>query len=509
MINPVDLSYAQWLTEDEHACQRAIMKARRYHEGAQPVALTDRLREFLGLTAPASSTTGGIYADRDLSPFVMNMTRLVTDAVAERLLVAGFDTDEPDEQESDDGTTTPLPTPVADWAWETWLRNRMDAKQDEVHTGAIRDGEYFVIVDWDEELGRVRFTPHQRYTDPQQAGGDGMGCRMYYPDDDDSQRPLYATKRWVETWVDSDKKRHTEQRMNVYYPDRVEQMHLKGGVWEQYAPTIPWRGEDGNPMGIAVVHFRNVGCSPEAWDAFPLQDALNKALIDLVAAADLTAFRTGFASGFYPTEDGGTPQEDGSNALRLAPGTIFGTMNPNARFEWSDGADLTTLLDVKNALILDIAAVTSTPAARFITTKQIAAEGTLKQQEGPLLAKIAKRQALIGNGWEDVFRLARRLENLRGAGGLDEEIELSTRWEPAETRDDEGEAARLTLKQQLGIPQQVLWRELGYSPTEIQAMQAQKDAQAQQEHDRQVALLQAKPAMVMQNGNGIPMKGAN
>lgn len=499
MMNPVDQSYAQFLHEDEKACQRAIVKARRYHEGHQPVALTDRLREFLGMHQPQSGFTGGMFNDRDLSPFVFNIMHLVVEAVAERLIVAGLDTDEPDEDKQADGTSTPLPTPVADWAWTTWLRNRMDAKQDEVHTGAIRDGEYFVIVDWDADLTRVRFTPEQRYIDPE-IGGDGLGCQMHYPDDDDSQRPLYATKRWVETTVGADKQRVTNQRRNIYYPDRIEQQYLIGGVWEPYAPTIPWRGIDGQPMGIAVIHFRNVGCSPEAWQAFPLQDALNKALIDLVAAADLTAFRAYFLTGMYPTEDGQQPMEDGSNAMRMAPGTMFGTMNVNAKLQVIDGADLRNMIEVKEALIFDIAIVTATPASRFITTKQIAAEGTLKQQEGPLLAKITKRQALIGNGWEDVFRVARRLENKFGVGGLDEEVEISTRWEAAETRDDVAEAARLTLRQSLGVPESVLWKELGYSPTEIEAMQQIKDAQAQADHARQVALLQAKPAMMAMNG---------
>lgn len=489
----IDVSYAAFLKEDELAHERAIMKARRYHEGVQPVALTDRLREFLGLGDRQSSTTGGMFNDRDLSPFVMNITRLVVDAVAERMLVAGFDTDEPDEKAGQ-----PLPTPVATWAWETWLRNRMDAKQDEVHTGAIRDGEYFVIVDWDEDNQRARFTPHPRFTDAAEVGGDGMGCQMYYPDDDDSQRPIYATKRWTEISFDDAGKRHTEQRKNYYYPDRIEQKHLVSGRWEQYAPTIAWTAA-GKPLGIAVIHFRNVALRCEAWDAFPLQDALNKAMIDLVAASDLTAFRVFFVTGMFPTEDGLAPAADGSNAMRLSPGAMFGTMNKDGKVTVIDGADLSNLQAHKDGLILDIAAITSTPASRFITTKQVAAEGTLKQQEGPLLAKITKRQALIGNAWEDVYRLARRLANMHGEA-LSEDVEISTRWAAAETRDDAGEAARLTLEQTLGVPAQVLWKKLGYTPTEIAAMQEMKDEAAVQEMERQQALIQARGPMVV---NGV------
>lgn len=504
MTTPADLSYAMSLYADEVARQKAIVKARAYHDGRQPTALTDRLREFLGLHPGAqSSTTGGIWSDRDdaANPFVLNVSRVVVNAVTERLLIAGFDTDE----DAQDATTrASLPRPVADWAWQLWQDNRMDAKQDDTDTDTIRDGEAFVIVDWDAENARPRFTPHPAYTDAQEAGGDGFGCKVFYPDDDPFHPPEFATKRWTARQIDDRGKRTTIQRLNVYYPERIEQFVLAGGDWQPYDRPIPWVGPAG-PLGVAVVPFANVGCRAEAWDALPLQDALNKSLIDLITAADVTAFRIMAAFGWIPTADGLAPQTDGSNALFVQPGMIIGTTKSKneADLKAIEGANLDQLVNVIQNLILWIAMVTDTPLNRFTQTRQIAAEGTLKQQEAVLLGKIRKRQARIGNGWEDCLALARRLENTFGAGGLDEDVTISARWESAETRDELAERQALQVEQQLGVPDEVLWAKLGYSPSEIDAMRQQKQEQAAQDFERQQQLIGARAgAAVPFAGNG-------
>jgi hypothetical protein len=432
----------------------------------------------------------------DCSPFVMNVSRIVVSAISERLLVSGIATDEPKEANGQ-----PLPAPVEDWAWSVWLENRMDAKQDEVHTGALIDGEYFVIVDWDDERAMPRFTPHPRYTDPD-VHGNGFGCKMFYKDDDESCAPLYATKRWAEVAIDERGRRTTEQRLNIYYPERIVQQVLRGGAWSEYAPDIPWVDGAGAPLGIAVIHVKNADLRCEAWDAFPLQDALNKALVDLIASADLTAFRILFAKGFYPTDDGQAPEADGSNMLKLAPGAIFGTLSIDGDIKSIEPADLSQLVDLVQNLVIWIAQVTDTPISRFLATRAVAAEGTLKQQEAPLLGKIRKRQTLFGNAWEDCYELALRLANMFGLMSLDEEIEFSTQWTPAETRDELAETQRLQLERDMGIPEEVIWAKLGYTPAEIANMRDMKDAQAQKAMEAQQALIAARPPQMM-NGKGM------
>ncbi|MBM3748923.1 MAG: hypothetical protein FJW34_24410, partial [Acidobacteria bacterium] len=268
------LSFLEWMSSQETARQKAVVKARNYHDGEQSTFLNDRLKEFLYL--------GKESGEPD---FHLNVCRSVVTAITERLLVSGFDS-------ANEG--------LAKWAWSVWSDNRLDAGQDEVHEGAIRDGEYFVLVDWDSEKRRVRFTPHQRYTDGSN-GGDGFGCKIWYPDDNPALPATYAAKRWTEV-TDNSKAR---QRMTLYYPERVEKYAASGAAWERVSDPgdagwpLAWVDQQGQPLGLPVIHFYNPALRCEAWDGIPLQNAINKTLIDLLATADLTAFRIFVALGWY------------------------------------------------------------------------------------------------------------------------------------------------------------------------------------------------------------------
>jgi len=133
---------------------------------------------------------------------------------------------------------------------------------------------------------------------------------------------------------------------------------------------------------------------------------------------------------------------------------------------------------------MKLAQVTDTPAARFQITGQIAAEGTLKQQEGPLLAKVRAYKTLIGNGWEDLFTICRNLAVLHGQT-FSENATVETQWEPSETRDEKEEMEKLEIKQRLGIPKEQLWSEMGYDDEQIAAMKAQAEAEAAVEMEQQ------------------------
>ncbi len=462
--NQTELAYLDYLSDVEDARQRAIALARRYHDGDQDVYMTARVRQFLALN--------------DEVELRMNVCRQVVTAITERLLVAGFDTGE-----APDATGT---KPLARWAWDTWQKNRMDAKQDDVHEGALRDGEYFVIVDWDAETSMARLTQHPRFVSVE-AGGDGCGVRMIYPDDDDTQKPLYAVNQWTET-IQTMMGTQSRMRRTLYYPDRIERYVYNSG-WIQYVeddaapdpgngeasepawPT-PWRYAAGNPLGIPVVHFKNKGMRCEAWDAIPLQDGLNKALIDCLATADVSAFQILFASGWMPTKDGQAPKEDGSNLLEIAPGQIIGSTKPEARLTPIEGADISKLIELTQQLVMWLAMITNTPLSRFISTKQVASSDTLKGQDEPLDNKVELRQTLFGNSWEDVMSMARRLENVFGIGGLDETLTFSTLWYRKRSLDE------LEKKKKLGVPQEMIWSEMGYSPDQIEQMKAMPQYQA-------------------------------
>jgi len=457
-----ELAYLAWLAGEEATRQKNVVLARDYYDGEHDVKLTERQKEFLGFNAAEER-------------FAVNYCSTVVDAVAERLEVAGFSS---------------VNDEVATQAWRWWQLNRMDEVAQDVHLDAVRDGEHFVMVDWDEEERRPRFIPHPRYTDPQ-VGGTGFGCKAFYPNDDPTQPMLYASKRWTETVDDDQTGRRTRQRMTVYRADQVEKYVLAsssaGGYQVDWQPIedegdggwpVQWTDGAGRPLGIPVLHFRNPGLETELWDAIPVQDAINKTALDILAAADVCGFRILVATGFMPTTDGKAPESDGGNYIKIFPGAWV-AIPDGASLDALDGTNLEPMLKALDSWIMKLAQVTDTPPARFQITGQIARAETVKAQEGPLLAKVGARQVRFGNGWEDVMERARRLANAFGGMGLDEEALISTEWAPAETRVEKDFIEMLGMKvEKLKVPLETIWAEAGYSQEEIEEMKGTEEYQA-------------------------------
>lgn len=499
-VNPADVAhlsaletgekvYFLSLLRDDAALLKRMQRARNYHDGTQFVKLTDRLREYLG-----DDTT---LDDADL--LALNVCHTVVNAVTEKLLVRGFDTDEevPVAVDAETGVEEEGEKPVATWATTVWQRNRMDVRQDDVHTPTIRDREAFVIVDWDAESQMPRFTAHKRYVSAD-VGGDAEGCKIVYQNNDPDQPAMFAVKRWTEPYFEAGVER-SRLRMTVYYPDSIEKWaSTAGDNWQAHTDDpsepwpLPWVDNDGNPLGIAVIHFRNHGDDQEARRAIPLQNALNKLLVDLMQASDYTAFRILIALGWDPVD------EDG-NDLVIAPGRWIGTTDHDGKVEVVDGANLDNMLNVIDAIILRVAQVTDTPAHRFITTKAIASDETQKQGDSPLVNKLRKRQARIGNGWEDAMHLALRLHNKAATDDeapaddttpplaeLPEAI-FSCQWEPAEARDTQAELEQAEIKQRIGVPFEQVMLDLGYEPSKVAQWAIKKEQRRQEEAAQQQA----------------------
>lgn len=462
-INLAELAFLSWQKEEEVSRQKAVVLCRQFFDGAHDVKLTSRQKEFLNV--------------EDDHEFSLNIVRSVVDAMTDRLLLQGVNSNEGDEADKETGGQgdRETPKPLAEWADDLFEQSGLNTLYHTVHEGSLRDGEYFVFVDYDIEPARPRFTPHERYTDAE-VNGDGFGCKAHYPDEDTNQPMQYASKRWVELL---DTKGKTRSRMTLYYPEMVEKYELVSGAWVKFQDEgdtswpLPWVDSAGAPLGIPVIHFPNTpDLRSEIWDAIPMQRATNKGLLDLLAAADATGFRILATFGWIPTTDGAPLKTDSSNRAKVSPGTILGTTKSKseAGMEAVEGADLSNLIETINSLIGWFAIVTSTPASRVSFTKLIASEGTLKQQNEGLFAKIRKRQMLYDRAWNRCFEMARKLANTFGNANLPEEPAFVMQWEPIQARDTKEEQEEWKVKREMGIPVQVIWQEMGYSQKEIQAM---------------------------------------
>ena len=448
--SPLNEALERWIREQEQVLRQQYGLFENYYRGQQRAKLTDRMK-------------------RVVSPeleFRDNVCAVVVDIQAERLEVTGF-TVEPD------GST------AGDWIWNLWKANRMDQVQGQVHVQSAMKGDAYVMVSYDDARARPVFT----FEDPH------MIVPRYNPG---TGELLWVSKTWVESVAIGEESR---TRMNLFFPNRIEKFVADGSRWipfldpgEEFWP-VPWLNRDGSPLGIPIVPFPNKALGDdfgqsELTDVVPMQDILNKSVVDLVQTMDTMAFQQRWTIGLN------TP-----GTLTVAPGSVWHMTERGLPGGGSVGqfeaADPTGILAVIEMLLQHVAFHTRTPQHYFHREGAMPSGEALKTAEAGLVRKVESRQVALGNAWEDVARLAFRVQNAFGEA-QPEPDEIETVWAPATTANEQGEIAMMQGKQSLGIPQEQLWRELGYTEAQIDDFLAKNQAQADQDANREADLMERR-----------------
>jgi hypothetical protein len=453
------IAYLKWIDQEDTSEAAFVRTCRDYAKGEHPTYLTDRQKEFVGLKAKDADY---LYAH--------NMCQLVIDAVTERLNVEQFGLVEEREISADADPSA--------WASTWWEANRMDAGQDDVYGAALRDGKAYLIVDWDADELKPRWSMNEVF--------DGTsGVR--YQSDPDTGAVLYAVKKW-QVYDPYNSENNGRTRMTLYFPDRVEKyittkdsnQGIGGTRWESYTDAqgepwpIPWLDRDGAPLGMPVFEFANPEGS-EIAQLLPIQDMLNKADLDLIAATDSSGFRILFVAG-VPPQIGTSGEESG---LTLSPGRLLRFTDSAAKLGAVEAADPGAMIASSKYWIETAAAITRTPQYLFHPQGAEQPSGeSLKQQEIGLVFKCERRQQVWGNVWENVVELSRKLYNLYGGGAI-EDVPVSAEWQAAQLPTDpvaEETAMGLALKQYVdsGVPLITAARRLGWTEEEIKQLEADK-----------------------------------
>lgn len=340
--------------------------------------------------------------------FASNISATVVDAAADRLTLTRFDADENET--------------ISERAWELWSANRMDRRAGEVHKDTFRDGNAYAIVWPDGPNGSVRLRTNR-----------GRGFAIGY-DDEDPDVLAWAIKTW---------RRHDGSwRANVYLRDRIEKYDtlakssafpLASQQWRRLRPERePWPLP--NPWGVVpVFHFaNNAGIGEyghsELHDVIPLQDALNKAVSDMLVAMERRAVPDRWITGVeIPVDDEtGKPKPLFQGYMEAV--TAIGA--PDAKLGQFEAVDLQQFLHVADWFVRQIAVVSRTPTHYIMPLDGGWPSGeALKSAEASFLAKIKDRQVAFGNVWEDAMTLALRMSGTEVEG-------LSAVWEDATPRSD-------------------------------------------------------------------------
>lgn len=392
--------------------------------------------------------------------FADNLCAGVIDALADRLHVTGF-------------AVVAGPEAEAQEVWRVWLENRMDQRAGQIHREAITAGDAYAII-WPGPDGRPIIYP-------QRAAAMAVGY-----DEEVPGRMAWAAKAWRQS--------DGRHRLNLYLPDRIEKWITRtadGATPERASAFSPWEapGEPWplpNPYGqVPVFHWaNNAGVGEfgrsELADVIPLQDALNKAVADMLVAMEYVALPQRWATGLEVEIDPAT----GRARPPFVPGVerIWAVAGEDVRFGQFEPARLDQFLAAQDAFRREIAAVSRTPLHQIIPPSgQWPSGEAMRSAEAAFLAKVRDRQIAFGNAWENAMQFA-----LRVAGRPD--VGLSCQWEDPTPRNALEQANVAAIKAQVGVPTRQILREFGYSEQEIERMLAEHEASSGEMADK---LLQA------------------
>lgn len=399
------------------------------------------------------------------SGFSDNFCGLVVDAVDERLDVEGF------RMGSDRDTAADKD------AWRIWQTNNMDAWSQIAHLEALVKGQSYVLVWADED---EKDAPEITVQD---------AAEMSVAHDPASHDRLAALKRW--------QAEDGTVMATLYLPDRIEKYQAVSNNYTDSALAFRansrgWirretRGEPWplpNPLGeVPVVPLVNRPTLSGAGESeiaqiIPLQNAINKIVLDMLVASEFAAFPQRHVAGLelINDPDTGKPIEP----FQAAVDRLFIAEDPNVKFGQFDAADLSNYTRSIESLIQHIASITRTPPHYLLGQSGSFPSGeSLKATETGLVAKARRKMRWYGESWEEVIRLSFKV--LGDARGDIEDSE--TIWRDPESR-TEAEHTDAVVKMgsaPIFVPREALWEELGFSPQQIARFKVMAEEQLREE----------------------------
>lgn len=393
-----------WQEETQKAGELVALY-REYYDGEHRLKLTSEMKKMMQI------------GDERLDRYCDNYCQMVIDAMADRLTV---DRIKASENKNDAGQV---------WVDALLKSNRFDGLQMDVREAALRDGETFVMMEYDDNEQRMGLFHNLAWD-----GDCGVIVVM-----DASYKHILAG---VKAWYDGDIK-----RVNIYYRNSVEKYITDEGSTE-LKPIAGPEGKltterNGQIAGVPIVRFsRKKKATSELKNVIPLQDSLNRTLVSMVMSAELTAFSVMFAVGWQPPA-GITPgmilhakltNADGSTVVPSSPEEADALVKMlNAfKLERVQGGSLAELIKQADWLITQIEKVTSTP----VDLGGGSSGEYLKQLDVRLQGKIEGAQVTFGNSYEDLVTLAAKQYTLFGGQNAPTLETVSTEWKSAEIRND-------------------------------------------------------------------------
>lgn len=438
----------EWAVEDVRGRLSQSKQYVDYYEGRHRLVFaTEKFR----------NTFGDLFRE-----FADNMCDDVVDEPVTRLKVLGWS-----------GPSEAVNQQVSDW----WKVNKGPARARVTHRNAFLHGDAFVMV-WPDSKGKARLYPQ---------------CSDHWAvkyDEDEPDRIELAAKVWREGKV---------YRCTLYYDledgsGRIERYRTKGlgasGGIPKASAFLPYTepdDEDGGPgqaavethnWGMPVFHFPvdEVGRYGRSVlpDVICVQDALNKAVSDMLVAMEAVAYPQRWATGVQ-IEKG--PDGKEINPFEGGANRVIYSGSKDAAFGTFTQGDMSGFLEVQDSLRLEIARKGYLPP---YSVNLRASSGGAPSGISLLISdgRQIKRCLDAIEVWEQTWCAATALA-LRMDGVAVEAEDLNIEWDEVSTRDEKALIETLLMKKELGVSERRLLLEAGYTEDEIQEMQDEAEVEAQ------------------------------
>lgn len=368
-----------------------------------------------------------------------NWCPLVVDSSVERLKVQGFRFN--GGQSADDD------------AWGIWQFNGMDAQSTMVHCEAVKLGEAYWLI---EPAPRTS-------SDPPKITCEHPSQVIVATDPADHRNRLAALKKW--------RGDDGYAMANLYLPDVTFKYRSQQKLSATSGGRINWQqvGMFDNRLGeVPVIPVCNApsmlwGGTSDLQVVFPIQNALNKLLSDMLIGSEYQAFPQRVLLGMeVPRGPDGLPSR--AAELQFSQSRLLTVGNEKASIgEWS-ASDLSAFVASREHLIHGLTAKTKMPA-HYVSGESSRASGdALKAGETGLVSKVNDKKLPFGEAHEDTMRLAFRA---MGDTARADSFKAETIWRDSESRTFGELVDGLVKLSTIGVPFEVLWERAGFTPTEI------------------------------------------
>jgi hypothetical protein len=205
-------------------------------------------------------------------------------------------------------------------------------------------------------------------------------------------------------------------------------------------------------------------------EIIPIQDAINKLVLDMIVASEFAAFRQRWATGIEIPRDpqSGKPLSD--EKFVAAVSRLWTSEDPETKFGEFGASDLGNYVKAIEMLIQHVAAITRTPPHYLLGQSGNFPSGdSLAATETGLVAKVKRKMTNFSPAWEETIRLA-----FLAKGDARGKMPAETVWADPEQRIRAARIDGAVKMSTLGVPQDAIWEELGASPTQINRWHAMR-----------------------------------